>query len=639
MKLLFFYSSEIGPLGESGINLDSNWAFSYERRTDHQIHVSYRDVIGTDFFALPENKGRVDSVSAIVGENGAGKTSVAAALSVVYRNVEIVRLYKYRGRYHRYCAVIEVDGKLILCRNYPVQICQADVDVLPLKVRGLFDGSCFDAFTKRAYPELMDHVACLYYSPMMTSERVVFGASDRRYLDASATDALVRSGSWESYRNKERLSVINFLAKYRDRLDELDFLSGVSLPVHAILSGPGHSAVINTALVAAAVDDRIVRLMKLCEASEGFARAIVRVVSKVAKWESLLPKRSEGGCLREYHRLGARFLECFLKLYDDLGWSIEDRESESLVHNERTGVEKYCGYRTCCEDLLKLGQELNDLSFHDVAVACETDIEFAFDEYKRGIELLLQAIDLLRDRENQIAAGGICCCLQDKNNILSLSNIIKRADEYDLGEAFTLYFDPPISSGEMSYLSMYARLDQGLPESGNQIVFLDEVETTLHPQLQTEIVSRTIAFLSFARPSLKCHVIFASHSPMLLSDIPLENVVFLKDGRQVEVKQKTFASNIFDLYKESFFMQGGTLGAFATMKVNVLLNKLRPQYEAEQDGVVVEKQGGEPHVLSRADLQTARLIGDPFLSKFLWHKIGYADDEIAHNPQEGLEDA
>lgn len=79
-------------------------------------------------------------------------------------------------------------------------------------------------------------------------------------------------------------------------------------------------------------------------------------------------------------------------------------------------------------------------------------------------------------------------------------------------------------------------------------------------------------------PAKNFHLIFASHSPFLISDLPKQNIIFLKDGKQVAgvEKKQTFGANIHTLLSDSFFMSGGLMGEFAKSKIDeviTLLNK------------------------------------------------------------------
>ena len=102
----------------------------------------------------------------------------------------------------------------------------------------------------------------------------------------------------------------------------------------------------------------------------------------------------------------------------------------------------------------------------------------------------------------------------------------------------------------------------------NVVLFFDEAETSFHPNWQRKLVSDIIDFCSFVFQDSHFHVIFATHSPIILSDIPSSNIVFLrkKAGKKSfrvnvedevwveEHKGNTFGANIYDLFRDSFFL-------------------------------------------------------------------------------------
>ncbi len=69
---------------------------------------------------------------------------------------------------------------------------------------------------------------------------------------------------------------------------------------------------------------------------------------------------------------------------------------------------------------------------------------------------------------------------------------------------------------------------------------------------------------------------FLTHSPFILSDIPSEFTLKLKEGKIFtnQNKHKTFAANITDLLTDSFFLENGLMGDFATEKIQVTINWL-----------------------------------------------------------------
>lgn len=170
--------------------------------------------------------------------------------------------------------------------------------------------------------------------------------------------------------------------------------------------------------------------------------------------------------------------------------------------------------------------------------------------------------------------------------------------------------------------------------SCNLVVFIDEAETAFHPEWQRELIRRMILFFGVFAKDWHVHLIFSTHSPILLSDVPSGNVVFLKkENNRLIVKngdeRKTFAANVFDLYRDSFFMEHGTIGAFAETKVNSLLKKLRLLGSREATY-------SAPDELEE-DLRLAKLIGDPFISHLVWRRLdAFAGDDGDREFKKGM---
>ena len=115
----------------------------------------------------------------------------------------------------------------------------------------------------------------------------------------------------------------------------------------------------------------------------------------------------------------------------------------------------------------------------------------------------------------------------------------------------------------------------------------------------------------------------ASHSPVLLSDIPKSNVCFIKrietpDKAKIEIINpdidNTFGANIHSLYRESFFMKNGSMGSIATMKINEILKELNSDEEKNNKEMFSE---GKYKVLENQ----ISLIGEPVIRDSLMNLL------------------
>lgn len=143
-----------------------------------------------------------------------------------------------------------------------------------------------------------------------------------------------------------------------------------------------------------------------------------------------------------------------------------------------------------------------------------------------------------------------------------------------------------------------------LPKEERPIVYkninliLDEIELYYHPEFQRNFISDLLKLLREARFSSinKINIVFLTHSPFILSDIPVLNILFLEGtqhtGEQripkmlstpVENVKQTFAANIHELFRDGFFMHS-TKGAFALSKIDELLEFCK-QVRIEKDNM------------------------------------------------------
>ncbi|AQR96143.1 AAA family ATPase [Clostridium saccharoperbutylacetonicum] len=179
-----------------------------------------------------------------------------------------------------------------------------------------------------------------------------------------------------------------------------------------------------------------------------------------------------------------------------------------------------------------------------------------------------------------------------KENIMSslkhFYNCYKKTSKY----LHYLDFSWGISAGEYNMISLFARLYSIInKETGeleyfdnqtsciemqkNDIVLLiDEADLSYHAEWQQKYIKNLLNFLKENYNSCNIQLILTTHSPILLSDIPNNNIIFLKKideiTKVIDNKTETFGANIYNLYREGFFLQGsnfGILGEFATSKI------------------------------------------------------------------------
>ncbi|KAA6326872.1 hypothetical protein EZS27_024079 [termite gut metagenome] len=156
-------------------------------------------------------------------------------------------------------------------------------------------------------------------------------------------------------------------------------------------------------------------------------------------------------------------------------------------------------------------------------------------------------------------------------------------------------------------------------------VILDEVEMYYHPEYQRQFINKLLTLingLKLDREKIKSiNICVVTHSPLLLSDIVKNNILFLREGEVVnkEVKTETFGANIHDILKQSFFLENGFIGEFARTKIGVVIDTINKKkinkVNYEECKAIID------------------LIGEPLIKQKLMLMIG----EVYDNKQDRIE--
>ena len=188
-----------------------------------------------------------------------------------------------------------------------------------------------------------------------------------------------------------------------------------------------------------------------------------------------------------------------------------------------------------------------------------------------------------------------------------------------------------LSTGEKQLLEFvvnFAYTVKNMKYTNNSVIFIEEIEISMHPEWQKRLLNIVISILKkldlFNHSSLNYSLIFTTHSPFLLSDIPKQNIIFLdtyEDGKckvlkhdEVMNKKQTFGANIHTLLSDSFFMENGLMGEFAKEKINEIID-----FHKEVEKKHSNKESLKEEYLDRQKKfwQTQSIVGDAYLQQVL----------------------
>ena len=210
-----------------------------------------------------------------------------------------------------------------------------------------------------------------------------------------------------------------------------------------------------------------------------------------------------------------------------------------------------------------------------------------YEQYKRLVKVLKKIDELCEFKD-----GYYYIKIVDDEGRENFENFLKfyksNGVEYLVSRVFDLNYlkdlsgYTTLSGGEAEILRLISRLyhfivtkpDINGNEKTPQLVVLDEAETMLHPEWQRTYINIITAVLNYIgkKAKINFNVVLTTHSPLILSDIPNQCVNYLKreNGVTRNVRKPnlvSFGANIFDIYKDSFFLENGFMGEFARTKI------------------------------------------------------------------------
>lgn len=138
----------------------------------------------------------------------------------------------------------------------------------------------------------------------------------------------------------------------------------------------------------------------------------------------------------------------------------------------------------------------------------------------------------------------------------------------------------------------------------------DEIDLYFHPEYQKKLVKLLLSIIGKMNLNVIKHIniIFATHSPFILSDIPQDNILYLEKGVDVSssVRVNPLGANINDVLHHSFFLTDGFMGDYVKEKLLDFISYLKQNGERDN---TYNWQGKEERMIDA--------IGEPFLKERL----------------------
>lgn len=281
---------------------------------------------------------------------------------------------------------------------------------------------------------------------------------------------------------------------------------------------------------------------------------------------------------------------------------------ESIINRVRLIFEK-TGNKYLLEGFIRKGKTVEYLKtknicglkeafywFLDNAYIKVNNIEFQLpvQEIKNLIEVLLSKIEKSNDSDyfdgfnaDNLDTLEIIDAFQ--NFVISFQKHFKYIDN----PLFNFSTDIELSSGEKLMFEQFSIFNEQVYRIENEIdvknntdeylILLDEADVCFHPLWKKKYINMLLEVLPLIFVNKKLQIIFTTHDPLTLSDIPHQNILFLGKGKKytkvLTNKRKTFGANISNLLADSFFLEDGLVGDFAKKKIEEVIHVMNKMIE------------------------------------------------------------
>lgn len=226
--------------------------------------------------------------------------------------------------------------------------------------------------------------------------------------------------------------------------------------------------------------------------------------------------------------------------------------------------------------------------------------------------------------------------------------------------------DKILSSGENALLNFYARIYDYLERIRNRphqcfdyyLLLLDEPELGYHPYWKKKFINAIVNTLPTLFETIKpsksvisgkdieqknnplIQIIFTTHDPLTLSDIPNSNILYLDKDKQgntflldkLSQQKKSFGANIHDLLADSFFLHNGFMGEFAEETITDLINYLeaneRDVPKDEIDDLILKRDWNK-----ELAQKVINIVDEPFIKERLQNLF---DEKYFYNNRQAL---
>lgn len=589
------------------------WIESYKKLKNFQTSFSgkYNIKYYEDRLVISENKLFVEkffkvngsdidiNLSAIVGENGTGKSTI----------LDMIVEYIEHGMFSsNYIFVFESNGKIIIDSNF--ELGQIDLVDKNLEYEVIRDEP-LDEFFKNQVTIFFSNVFDVRYFEYNEEFRKRYENKRLKYfpqLKNISTNSLLASyREPEDFLNQDFSKQIFFVNEYKTVLEveklvnipEKIYLKTNSLEYHF-----ENLSYESEGFISAFENEDVASIYFNISTGDSFRKEIVKILIQSFCIQI-------GYLLKKYHIDDAIFIDTYTN-------AKKGNNFFEIIH----------------KNLVK------EVKIHETKNNILKSIKKNLDVIYRDYQNLLEYINEMDLKSDEM--GNYL----DSNSTITNEFINFYKERFYSTNIVSFYWSE-MSSGQLSLLNLFGRFYDSLNEIQQDLMdeetysedenlslkefeyllLIDECDLYFHPQWQKDWLYYFLKLIEILFKG-NVQVILTTHSPFILSDFPNTNVTFLSNkskpltiSNEIEGSPRTFGANINELFTNSFFINDGLMGKFAKNKINSFIRDL---LNTTPDDVLKNKSELKMFI---------DLIGEPFIKNKLLQiyneKLQLAsDDEV-----------
>lgn len=613
MELVFFYINQTPSkfIEKKGFNFSSNYNF-YVEYTDGTYVLKQKkckNQLPSNFF---DEQGCITNITAIVGENGAGKTTLLTELSDCFGSVEeqehlpeFVMYYAEKYEKEKTLAIYVEKSELVCYHN--LDNFKNDTEI---KECYLHQGSA---------DKSSENISKICISNNMYALKNEAKSSDEIFLNPNSLNTLTYR-FYEKKCRKETSSVgeyyyeVSNIVCWEKKVDEFQQILDV-LYLQYI-----HEKNIENVFVKNSVETLKI---KFNTAYRYLRSGYGKFSEKIKKVEPHELYNTILSIVESDLRKSDIFVNIYINLLYELliyrnmkGFSWEKIDNKEILVN-------------CISNMINELLNQND-SYADFFQEAFQEIqEYESVLNKCGIYLCSLPISAY------ISYKEVNCKSEAYGQFLDLikKSVFERKYSYVL--KYINIGGLHLASGERALLNFFSwihmvpyfnyisnDIEESLHE--NVLLLIDEIDLYCHPQWQQKILNYLIEEIKAEYPDKKVQIIFTTHSPIVLSDMPRSNVIFLKRENnrcsidEYDDHEETFGANIYKLFDDAFFLgKKGQVGEFARKKIQEIIDKIKPEIKNKEEVIYPSLTGEEIELLE----QQISLIGEKVIRDKLYEML------------------